>query len=170
MKNLMIVLFITFSGVVYSGVSDAAALKYGKMTQGQYVTGGIVGSSVGFGIGHAIQGRYGDRGWIFTLGKSVGLGLSIAGVAGLSDSNCLNNDDIECESDDLTLTGVGYAMMIGVHIWEVVDVWIRGKNLRQRNLELSKSSVRNSFNFAFVPTMNSNKKIDGLGAGLSFNF
>src|SRR5215211_7901978 len=45
-------------------------LDKGYITPGKYVGGGITATALGWGIGHAIQGRWLDRGWIFTLGEA----------------------------------------------------------------------------------------------------
>ena len=44
------------------------------VSNARYYGGAIPGSILGFGIGHAIQGRYKEKGWIFTLleGGAVG--------------------------------------------------------------------------------------------------
>src|SRR5262245_38862858 len=41
-------------------------LARGEIDAGSAVAGGAIGTFFGFGIGHAVQGRYSDMGWIFT--------------------------------------------------------------------------------------------------------
>lgn len=56
-------------------------LDDGEVSTPRYIIGGILGTyPIGFGIGHAIQGRYSDRGWIFTATEAASLAVVIAGV------------------------------------------------------------------------------------------
>jgi hypothetical protein len=74
---------------------------------------------VGFGIGQAIQGRWSDTGWIFTLGEAGSITLMIVGVVRAFscdvESNSCNNGD----AGVLLVGGViGYMVF---HIWSIVD-------------------------------------------------
>src|SRR5690606_6489502 len=51
-------------------------LERGFISQGQHVGGGLAAMFIGFGVGQAVQGRWSDKGWIFTIGE----GLAIAGL------------------------------------------------------------------------------------------
>jgi len=45
-----------------------------------YIVGGLIDTFViPFGVGQAIEGRYGDTGWIFTVSELASLGVIIAG-------------------------------------------------------------------------------------------
>lgn len=86
---------------------------------GKYITGGVIGSVVGLGIGHGIQGRY-NTGWIFTATEAASLGVLVAGL-----SSCKKDDitgDIECSNKGAI--SLGYLGFLGFHIWEIVDVWV----------------------------------------------
>ena len=50
------------------------------------IAGTIAGTLLGLGIGHAIQGRYSKRGWIFTVGEVGGLLVTMASVSSLKNS------------------------------------------------------------------------------------
>lgn len=89
---------------------------------GKYITGGVLGSTIGFGIGHAVQGRYGDKGWIFTAGEAAGLTAMVAGLASCKDETQSDGSkEKKCSQDGLI--GLGAAALIGFHIWEIVDAW-----------------------------------------------
>lgn len=45
----------------------------------RYYAGALVGSVFGFGVGHAIQERYKEIGWVFTLGELSSLSVILAG-------------------------------------------------------------------------------------------
>src|SRR4051812_33287284 len=46
-------------------------LEQGEMRHGQYIAGGIVASVVGYGIGHTVEGRWREIGWVFTVGEAA---------------------------------------------------------------------------------------------------
>ena len=102
--------------------SEAAVSSKPEISTGKYITGGILGSAIGFGIGHAVQGRYGSKGWIFTAGDTAGaLFLSTGFVGCWTHKN--DNGDYACTSSDTSTLAVGYALSVGFHVWEIVDVW-----------------------------------------------
>jgi len=93
-------------------------LAQGEIPKGKWIAGGIVAYVVGFGIGHAVQDRYSDRGWIFTVGEVGSLASIIYGFSVLSH-------DIEGNWD----RGGGYIVggiigTIGFRVWEIVDAWV----------------------------------------------
>ncbi len=93
------------------------------VSTGKYITGGILGTVVGFGIGHGVQGRYKNKGLIFTIAEAVGLGVVTIGLG-----QCANNLDVDGKRtwDCTPQAGqilAGYAVAVGFHIWEIVDVW-----------------------------------------------
>src|SRR5580704_7326117 len=73
----------------------------------QYYGGGIMGTIVGLGVGHAIQERYLSKGWIFTLGEVVG------GIVSIGDVKALGS----------TVRTLGGFVFISFKIWEIIDVW-----------------------------------------------
>lgn len=90
----------------------------GKMTSGEYVTGGLLGTFVGFGLGHAIQGRYGSTGWIYTLAET---GLLVATTINLA--SCVTHQVFASDNNCSGFLGsyVGYFV---VRLIETGDVWI----------------------------------------------
>ncbi|MCA9519508.1 MAG: hypothetical protein KC609_00980 [Myxococcales bacterium] len=86
-----------------------------SISQFQFVGGGLLGTLVGFGLGHAVQNRWTRTGWIFTLGETVGMGLFAGGF--LHDSE---NPDSKV-GIGLIVSG---AILMGVlRIAEIVDIW-----------------------------------------------
>lgn len=86
----------------------------GEIDTGQFIVGGIVGTFFApFGIGQALQGRYSERGWIFTLGEGASIGLLIAGAINLDESDAAN-----------AMFVGGILGLVGFRIWEVVDLWV----------------------------------------------
>jgi hypothetical protein len=89
---------------------------------GKYVTGGVLASTLGFGIGHGVQGRYADKGWIFTATESVGMAMLLAGAASCKEeTDVYGNKETKCSNGGLAVVGAG--VFLGFHIWEIVDAW-----------------------------------------------
>jgi hypothetical protein len=64
-------------------------LMQGEISDGAHAAGVVLNLLVGFGVGQAVQGRWGDTGWIFTLGESasfVALMYGFASVLSFSSS------------------------------------------------------------------------------------
>ena len=101
-------------------------IKSRAPTKETYIIGGIIGTYPGFGFGHAIQGRWLDRGWIYTTGEVTSLIVASAGLV-----NCVDDgaDDNDCNSSAITVGLLGY---VGFKIAEIYDVWVGGARYRER--------------------------------------
>jgi hypothetical protein len=92
------------------------------------VGGTLTGMVVGFGSGHAIQGRYKEKGWIFTLGEGVAIGGMIASasqcettqantqVGGTAIQTQVNR---ECGGALPLVSLLGF---VGMRLWQVIDL------------------------------------------------
>lgn len=150
---------------------DEKILSIGEISTARYITGGILGTyPIGFGLGHAIQGRWSEDGWFFTAGELGSVSLVVAGILGCVDqafdgSNCSN-----LESAFIITGAVGF---IGFRIWEIADVWSKPPmyNNKYRDLKKyietspTKKTVRSSLDLK--PLVNSRL---GNGLLLSLNF
>ena len=126
MKKLLLSIFLlSFSFPSFSSENRELFSDYGSVkniSQTQYIAGGLIGFFTGFGIGHAIQGRYRDRGWIFTTGSF----LMIAGYSGA----VFFGMGAGHQPDNQFISGLAYASWgagligFGIRIWEIVDVWV----------------------------------------------
>ncbi len=116
---------------------DEKILSIGEISTARYFTGGVVGTypTLGFGLGHAIQGRWSDDGWIFTVGELGTLSLLVAGASGCADSllktqNCSNLEN------NMIVTGlIGF---LGFRIWEIIDLWFRPPSYNKKYKTLKK--------------------------------
>lgn len=109
-------------------------LQRGYISDGQHVGGGLVGTFFGFGLGHAVQGRWSEKGWMFTVGESAGIGLVMYGLI-----DCIEDDYYDEYGDDDCAWGsiaIGMVALSVFRIWELVDVWAgpAQHNARVRNL------------------------------------
>jgi hypothetical protein len=115
---------------------DQDLLERGEISDLEYLGGGAASILWGFGIGHAIQGRWHDTGWMFSLGEPLALGVLFVGLASAiscdsSVSSCSNN-----RGEALLIAGaLGFG---GLRIWEVVDAFVvpPGDNQRVRALHM----------------------------------
>jgi hypothetical protein len=101
-------------------------IKSRAPTKETYIIGGIIGTYPGFGLGHAIQGRWRDRGWIYTLGETAGVLVAGAGLI-----NCFG-DTAENDDCDRSAIKVGMGTYIGFKLVEIYDVWVGGARHRER--------------------------------------
>ena len=115
---------------------DKEVLEIGEISTGRYVAGGILGTyPIGFGIGHAIQGRWSEQGWIFTAGELGSVAMLLGGL-----SSCLKGDADDffddCSGGENALITVGLIGFIGFRIWEIVDVWAVPPSHNKKHREL----------------------------------
>lgn len=116
---------------------DADLLERGEVSDVAYVGGAAVAVFFGFGLGQAVQGRWGEEGWIFTLGETASIAALIVGVAD-AFSDCADNSSNSC-SDRGTPYLIGGFIGLGVfRIWEVVDALVSppAENRRLHELRL----------------------------------
>ena len=110
------------------------------------VVGGVAGTFIGFGLGHAIQGRFGDSGWVYLVGEGAGLGFAaFAGCQVPSGGSC-----------NSMLLALGMVTYMGFHVAEIIDVW-RGPPTHGPQLYA-------------LPHANPRGKTDGAVAGVSLRF
>ena len=91
----------------------------------RYVAGGALGTVFGFGIGHAVQRRYGtDWGWLYTAGELGGLVLMriVAGAGECKREEGENYDSCIRSRGIWALTG--FMLYTGMRIAEIVTVWL----------------------------------------------
>lgn len=100
--------------------ADQELLMRGEISDGQQVGGGLLALFVGFGSGQAVQGRFGETGWIFLLGEGVSTAAMIRGFFDLF-AECGNTNDCN--------TSAGYFVvgLLGVTIfrtWGTIDAFV----------------------------------------------
>ena len=113
------------------------------VSKDRYIGGGVVGTLVGFGIGHGINGTYKKMGWVFTAGELLSL---IAIYAGTLDSLV---DSVAGQAPKVSNTLVfGIYSLLGFRLWEIFDVWWRPV---QMNKAYRESRPRNRVSFGVFP-------------------
>jgi len=118
---IFLAFFISVSSYAIKDTSESHQANNDNKTTvstGQYITGGLVGSFLGFGIGHAIQGRYLEKGYIFTLGETV-IPLIMAPVLYNLTTTKAQRD--KCV--DMCGFGSFITVALGFRVWEIFSLW-----------------------------------------------
>ena len=139
---------------------DLAVLDRGQISVGQYIAGGAIGTHFGFGIGHMVQQRWMDKGWIFTIGESAAIAAMIAGIVSCEDdyNDTYYNDPSHkaprSSSGDSCSEGLiigGAIGFVGLRIWEVIDLWV-APPAHNRRLKKLKANGQAGYRFSIAPT------------------
>lgn len=118
-----LILLVFQSAASAKELSRAKPVQDAGISRNRYLIGGAVGSTVGFGVGHAIQKRYRqDHAWIFTATEAAAIGyIFMRGLFACDGSMGAQHDD--CMHDTERDLRYGFLTYLGFHIWEIVDVW-----------------------------------------------
>lgn len=107
---------------------DRALLARGEISDGEMIGGIAANFLFGFGIGQAVQGRWSEKGWIFTLGEGASIGLMIYGlVRAIEETDVATGDPrplrVATANADAgaTMALVGLVGYLGFHVWSLVD-------------------------------------------------
>jgi hypothetical protein len=93
------------NGAVFSAYQSPSTVSDGL--------GAFSGTIVGFGSGHLFQGRYLEKGWLFTVSEAAALAALIA----------LPNTCRSAETCRAFAATVPLVAFLGAKLWEAVDVW-----------------------------------------------
>lgn len=155
---------------------DKETLEIGEISTTRYVVGGVLGTyPLGLGIGHAIQGRWSQKGWIFTTGELVSATVAVVGALGCVGNeieNGINHKD-DCSSANETLVAVGIIGYIGFRIWEIVDVWAtplsHNKKVKELQDYIEKTPAKPVKSSLYLSPIY-NRQQNGSGLGLTYTF
>jgi hypothetical protein len=145
--------------------SDYQLLERGEISNGEYVAGALLGSFGGFGIGHAIQGRWTEKGWVFTVADTASTAFLMTTLV-----SCSIAASEERAREDRCVAGfiLSVAAYTGFRIWETVDLWVAPPRHNRRLYDLQRRMGYRSapsYGFFVAPTGSSS----GV-AGLSLRF
>lgn len=150
---------------------EVKILNIGPLENPRYITGGVLGTSIGFGLGHIVQGRWQEKGWIFTLGESASL-ITALGAGTLCITRNISSNVFTGEDDDYSLacwiTNLALASFVGFKIWEGVDLWHGGYLQRENYKNLKIKMEQNSKKFTYNVTPMSVANNFGLGLTIQF--
>lgn len=165
----------TLAGTAELTPDEREALEKGEIGQARHIVGALVGTFVvPFGIGQAIEGRYLDTGWIFTLGEVAGISATVAGIATAADTCTTSTSgagvSLSCSRETNVLFWGGLFTYIGFRIWELVDVW-GGPSWHNERYRRAKAKVegKSAQNGAWSPYVAPSGG-DALALGLQLRF
>jgi hypothetical protein len=145
-------------------------LARGEISIGRYVTGGVLSYALGFGVGHAVQGRWSDQGWIFTVGESASIVALLYGIARMERHYDPETGGYHTDRRGQNYMLAGIVGLVGFRVWEVVDAWVAPPlhNRKVRALKQQLGLTPPTYGFYLAPPQGSNAS--GGVAGLSLQF
>ncbi len=128
---VLAILLIAFAPVVRASdappytTAEYAILARGEISDEAYVGGGLLGTFFGLGLGHIAQGRYAEKGWIFTLGQAAGISMFASGALACALDGI--GRDVRSQPANPTCQDgwyvAGLGILSGFKVWEIVDLW-----------------------------------------------
>ena len=140
----------------------------GEIGEGAHIGGVVVNFFVGFGLGQAIQGRFGDTGWIFALGEAASFTVFIIGIGRVA-RDCLESDN-DCDNTGGVGLALAGALGLGVfHVWGIIDSIVGPSRHNRRVRDLRMRMGQPMYSGRIEPFIH--KARDGGGvAGLTLRF
>jgi hypothetical protein len=171
MKYLFFILLFSFTSLQAQELSaeEKQTLSVGEVTSQEHVVGGILGIYPGFGLGHVVQDRWSEKGYIFTAGQLGSLAVLTLGVGSCLGSTIQNSPNNQKESCNNALVVVGAISFLGFKIWEIVDIWagpaIQNRKYRKVKEKMAEMELTS---WEFSPMLNPLEKSGGLVLSYSF--
>jgi hypothetical protein len=145
-------------------------LERGFISDGEHIGGGLAAVFLGLGIGQAIQGRWSEKGYIFTLGEGASFVAMVWGISRWAN-DCLEPET--CRDDSgMALFAGGLLALAVFRVWETIDAFVappeHNRKLRALRMRLGMPVPMYSRVTPYV----TRPKGDGGGAvgGLAFRF
>lgn len=113
----------TYQPQVVLDAEDRELLAEGEISSDRHIGGGMLALFFGFGTGQAIQGRWTDTGWIFTVGEPVAFTTFMYGVISSIGAEGCTHDCHGNKNGEAIAVGSMFAL-VGLRIWEIADAFI----------------------------------------------
>jgi hypothetical protein len=97
---------------------DQRVLDIGEISNGRQVLGTVLAIWPGFGLGQAVEGRWHERGWIFTLGEAGSLGVYAVAAS------CAFTKGQSCSDTAYDIAVVGVISLAAFHVAGILDAAI----------------------------------------------
>lgn len=97
---------------------DQRLLAIGEISNTQQVLGTAIAIFPGFGLGQAVEGRWRERGWIFTLGEAGSLGVYALAAS------CAFTKGQSCSDTAYDIAVVGVISLAAFHVAGILDAAI----------------------------------------------
>ncbi len=96
---------------------DRDIIEKGDIGPSRAIGGTLAAGFIGFGVGQGIEGRYGERGWIFTVADSVSCMTMFTGLLAIAGGS--SESSRYHVAYGLALGGA--AVCLGSRVWQVID-------------------------------------------------
>ena len=145
-------------------------LQKGEISDGAHIGGAAASLFVGFGVGQAVQGRYGETGWIFTVGEIASMTALFVGL-GQAFEGCFPEDSGTCDNGGEELIIGGLIGLVVFRVWEVVDAFggPPKHNRKVRELRMRLGIPQPMYTHRVVPYINRTRD-SGATAGIVLRF
>lgn len=145
-------------------------LDKGEISGGAQVGGAILGLFIGFGSGQAVQGRWSDRGWIFTLGEAASIAMMISSVDDWED-DCSGFENDTCGDAPNGTFILAYFALLTFRLWGTLDAAIvpTGHNRKVRRAQMKAYGGRPMY-YGATPFIVPAARGDGATAGFTLRF
>ena len=173
-KKILLFLCLTISSLAFSMEMDSST-NLTEVSKTNYYAGGVLGVLPGFGIGHAVQGRWMEKGWIFTAGEIVSATGLVYFALGFIDGLPSAKEIVDHYSDDPNSgssisTGtfikgavalVFLTLFLGFKAVETVDAW----SFSHHHYKVAEES-----SYQLKPSYYSYNGADAVGLSLNFKW
>ena len=144
-------------------------MQKGYITEGQHIGGGVVALFFGYGIGQAIQGRWSEKGYIFTLGDAATAGVMMYGMVQLM--SCIEGCSERDTDHAAQLMLVGALGHLVFRTWETIDAFTApGEHNRKLRALHMRLGMQVPVYTRLTPHVAPPRDGDGAVAGLSLRF
>jgi hypothetical protein len=150
---------------------EQSLLDRGFISEGQHIGGGVAALFLGFGTGQAVQGRWAEKGWIFTVGEAASIVLMFYSV-GKAISCDDGFDGYSNCGDNYFGLFMGSLLALSVfRVWETVDAFTAppAHNRRVRQLR-ARLGMPVPMYTKLTPFLAPTRDRDGGVAGVSLRF
>ena len=107
-----------------------------RITKKRHIRGIFLSVVPGFGIGHAVQGRYKTSGWIFTVLEGAAIGSYIVSDALLTDETRKNE----------WLLWLFIVVFSALKTGEIIDAWILPSHYTIKRENISQANITHPYN------------------------
>lgn len=139
---------------------DVLILDQGEISTVRYLSGGLVGSLVGFGSGHAIQGRFQNKGFFFLAADAAAFGAFMGGSLLACGIQGQTSDTDACRIAQYA----GVTAIVSLRLWEFYDLWFIPPKENERYRELTNKRQSSSIELRpYLAPLSSNSIAAGVG-------
>lgn len=100
---------------------DRQILDDGEVSDGQWGGGVLASVALGFGTGQAVQGRWHDTGWIFTLGETASIVTFVVTLPSAFNDGFADGPRSHAQDRAAEVMIGSLIVFAGLHVWEVAD-------------------------------------------------